>query len=193
GRAAINRRVDETVEPTGLTAGVRKPRVLLLPWRPLAHGPSALEGAGICPLARLNGKTLVCSPFGPRPVVNCSPAMADLGQSQRKHARSDAGAAARDHRLGEIDAGFGEQRLELDRALERAVRLQHLPVRQIEGSRNVAGAQAGTWLCRTSGKALSAARIDDLGRTIPEQRLHVEHVGHEIGFAQRGEMTWARN
>ncbi len=42
--------------------------------------------------------------------------MADLGEPERQHARRDAGAAARHHRLGEIDAGFLEQSFELGRA-----------------------------------------------------------------------------
>src|SRR5271169_108227 len=59
------------------------------------------------------------------------------------------------------------------------------------GAGNVARAQARPWLWRAPGESLSGAGIDDLGGMVLEQRLHIEHVAHEIGVAARGEVARA--
>ncbi len=43
--------------------------------------------------------------------------MAELGERQRQHARGDARAAARHHRLAQIDAGILEQSFDLAAAI----------------------------------------------------------------------------
>src|SRR5215471_18022725 len=99
--------------------------------------------------------------------------MAELSQTEREHARSDTGTAARHHRLIEIDTDLLEQSLQLGRRLERAVVVDELVERHVVGAGNVTRAEPGTRLWRLSGKPLRRARIDDLSGLILQQRFHV--------------------
>src|SRR6516164_10236075 len=106
--------------------------------------------------------------------------MAELGQTERKHARSDARAAARHHRLVEIDASLLEQPLQLGRRLERAVLVEELAEWHVVGAGNVTRAESCARFWRLSGKPLRRARIDDLGGLILQQRLHVCEIAHKL-------------
>ena len=100
------------------------------------------------------------------------------GRAQGQHARGDARTAARHHRLGEIDAGFGKQPLELGRRFERPVLIEQLAIGQIvragnmperkpgRGSGAVPANRSGDRASTSSAElSLSSALMSDTSRT----------------------------
>src|SRR4029078_6875473 len=108
-------------------------------------------------LARRDGKVLIGTPLGPGAVIYGGPEMPDLSQRQSKYACGDAGAAARNHGLAEIDTGLLEQLLNLGRRFQRSVLFEELAVGQVARAGDMAGADPSARLRRTPGKALGAA------------------------------------
>src|SRR5437763_10732976 len=103
------------------------------------------------------------APFRPRAVVDTARGLAERIEREGQDSCRDAGTAAGDDRLVEVDATRFECRLDLLARCQSIV-LEDFPERHVARARHVSGAQPGPRLRRFAAEAFGGAGIDDLRR-----------------------------
>ena len=135
------------------------------------------------------------SPYMPHsdqgPVVDRVAVVADPFQRQVDDCRRDPRAAARYHRLRQVDARRLEHRLQSGRGLHGSVIVQKRPVVDVLRPRDVAGPEAGAGLRFVAAEAAGGAGVQYLVVAQLRSGGHLRHVAHQMVLEAYGDVPVA--